>query len=141
MSRHIPASQLEVREQDIRETEISNASVVVMNFTLQFVDPAERTGLLGRVYRGMQPGGIFLVSEKIYHENPDEGRFHQDMHREFKKANGYSDLEIAGKRAALEKVLVPESRQVHLERLKLAGFQAAFQWFQAFNFVSFAAIR
>jgi len=52
-------------------------------------------------------------------------------------ANGWLDE----KRAALENVLIPDSREQHGARLKQAGFEETYLWFQCFNFVSFVAIK
>jgi hypothetical protein len=48
-----------------------------------------------------------------------------DLHHDFKRAHGYSDLEIAGKRDSLENVLVPESLDEHRNRLRRAAFAQA----------------
>ena len=125
--------------QDILETQIENASVVVLNFTLQFIRPADRLGLLKRVAAGLLPGGILVLSEKISLEDPEEQRLQQAWHHDFKRAQGYSELEIARKREALENVMIPDSLRAHHQRLSEAGFTACYQWFQGFNFVSLVA--
>jgi len=63
-----------------------------------------------------------------------------DLHHDFKRAQGYSDLEVAQKRQALENVLIPETREAHVQRLKEAGFSHSEFWFQCFNFASLVAI-
>lgn len=127
--------------QDILDSHIENASVVVINFTLQFVDPAKRQGLLTRVADGLKPGGVLILSEKIRFEDPTEHQLQTSWHHDFKRAQGYTDLEIARKRDALENVMVPDSLQQHQQRLKGAGFERAYRWFQGFNFVSLLAHR
>ena len=82
-----------------------------------------------------------VLSEKVRFDTLREGALQQSMHEQFKAANGYSELEIAQKRAALEKVMLPDSAETHLKRLRQAGFSQANQWFQAFNFCSFMAIK
>ncbi|BAN69191.1 carboxy-S-adenosyl-L-methionine synthase CmoA [endosymbiont of unidentified scaly snail isolate Monju] len=126
-------------EADIREQVIENASVVVLNFTLQFLPRDERAGLLRRIREGLVPGGILILSEKIAGETPEADALLCEMHHAFKRRQGYSDLEITQKRAALEKVLLPERLSTHLERLHAAGFRHADAWFQCFNFVSIVA--
>ena len=126
--------------EDIRQTDISNASVVVMNFTLQFVDRDDRLSLVKKIYDGMKPGGVFLLSEKISLDE-DCQQWMTELHHEFKKANGYSELEISQKRSALENVLVPESVYEHEQRLRAAGFTKVMPWFQCFNFVSLLALK
>jgi tRNA (cmo5U34)-methyltransferase len=127
--------------QDILETRIENASVVVLNFTLQFVDPSRREALLQRIAAGLNPGGVLILSEKVRFDDPREQQLQTHWHHEFKRAQGYSDLEIARKRDALENVMRPDSLSQHRERLKAAGFSQVYQWFQGFNFVSMIAIR
>jgi len=126
---------------DIRAVAIRQASMVALNFTLQFLRPEDRLPLLSRVCSGLLPGGALVLSEKIAFDSTAQDEFHRELHHFFKKENGYSDLEISQKRAALERVLIAESRQVHLTRLREAGFQSAELWFQCFNFVSFLAVK
>ena len=124
---------------DIRDVTINNASVVVLNFTLQFLPLQDRLAFLKKVYKGMLPGGVLVLSEKIAGATPEQDQQLVEMHHAFKRANGYSDLEISQKRTALENVLLPETIQAHVERLQQAGFSRVEKWFQCFNFVSFVA--
>ncbi|MEH6627351.1 MAG: carboxy-S-adenosyl-L-methionine synthase CmoA [Motiliproteus sp.] len=126
---------------DIRDIEIQEASVVVMNFTLQFIAPEDRQLMINRIYQGMKPGGVLLLSEKISHDDSDTDQQLIDWYYDFKRANGYSELEISQKRSALEKVLIPETFEAHQQRLTTAGFSQVKTWFQCFNFVSMAAIK
>jgi tRNA (cmo5U34)-methyltransferase len=126
---------------DIREVAIENASVVVLNFTLQFLAPDERLALLQKIHNGMRPGGVLVLSEKLRFENAQSQQFQEQMHLAFKRANGYSELEISQKRQALEKVLIPDTLSQHCERLTQAGFSRVEPWFQAFNFASLAAFK
>lgn len=132
---------IEVRQEDIRKTHIVNASMVIMNFTLQFIPLEERAKLIDSIYNALLPGAIFVLSEKIAFLDDQENDFQIDMHHEFKKLHGYSDLEISQKRAALENVLIPDTRNSHIERLQQAGFSQVFIWFQCFNFISIVAIK
>lgn len=125
---------------DIQSVAIENASVVVLNFTLQFIPPAERLALMQRIYAGLKPGGILILSEKIAFSEPERQQLHVELHHDFKRANGYSDLEISQKRTALEKVMIPEALADHHQRLQAAGFSSSELWFQCFNFVSLVAI-
>jgi tRNA (cmo5U34)-methyltransferase len=126
---------------DIRDLEINNASVVVLNFTLQFLPPEERMTLLKKIHTGLLPGGVLVLSEKIAFENVDETTLQDRLHLAFKKANGYTELEISQKRSALENVLIPESLPQHHARLEQAGFKQSNTWFQCFNFASVLAIK
>lgn len=126
---------------DIQDVAIENASVVVLNFTLQFIPPEQRLALLQGIHAGLRPGGILILSEKIAFAEPEREHFHVEMHHDFKRANGYSDLEISQKRSALEKVMIPETLACHRDRLRTAGFSDPELWFQCFNFVSLVAVR
>lgn len=124
---------------DVRGLAIGDASMVVLNFTLQFIPPDERLALLRRIHQGLRPGGILVLSEKIAFDDPQLQARQIEMHHAFKRANGYDELEISQKRSALERVLIPETLETHRERLQQAGFRRADLWFQCFNFVSLVA--
>jgi tRNA (cmo5U34)-methyltransferase len=127
--------------EDIRSLAIRDASVVVLNFTLQFVNPVDRLRLMRSIVGGLRPGGILILSEKLCFEDALEQERQTNWHHDFKRAQGYSELEISRKRDALENILKPETARVHRERLSEAGFSEVYQWFQGFSFVSFVAIR
>jgi len=126
---------------DVEDTVIGNASVVALNFTLQFVAPEGRPALLRKIADGLLPGGVLLLSEKICFETPEERSLQTQWHHDFKRAHGYSELEISRKRDALENVMRPESLAAHRQRLLNSGFTAVYPWFQAFNFLSLIALR
>lgn len=132
---------VEVHCVDIRNVEINQASLAVLNFTLQFLPIDDRASLLKKIASNMLPGGALVLSEKIAFEDNEEERLNETLHLAFKKANGYSELEIAQKRSAIENVLIPETLAVHLRRLEHAGFSQAQVWFQCFNFVSIIAVK
>jgi tRNA (cmo5U34)-methyltransferase len=126
---------------DIRDITIAQASMVILNFTLQFIPEADREHLLNAVYRGMINNGVLVLSEKIALSNAVSQELFTEMHHSYKKAQGYSDLEISQKRTALDKVLLPETLEKHITRLERAGFTTVEVWFQCFNFVSLLAIK
>jgi len=135
------AGDIEVQLADIRDVPIDNASMVVMNYTLQFLDLDARDAIVRRIADGMVDGGLFLLSEKVVDENAHMEELLVDLHHEHKRRNDYSDLEISRKRAALENVLIPETVAVHRQRLADAGFAHSAVWLRNFNFVSIVAIR
>jgi len=135
------ANNVEVRLADIRDIAIENASMVVMNYTLQFLDLGARATMIRRIHDGLIKGGLFLLSEKVVDEDPHMEELLVDLHHEHKRRNDYSQLEISRKRAALENVLVPESVATHRERLATAGFAHSAVWLRYFNFVSIVAIK
>ena len=132
---------IEWRCEDIRQTDISNASMVVLNLTLQFLPPEERPALLQQIFQGLNPGGVLVLSEKVVFDDASENERMVQLYQGFKKTMGYSDLEISQKRNALENVLIPDSEQQHFRRLDDAGFDEIYQCFRSFNFISYLAIK
>ena len=136
-----PETQVDVIEDDIRNVNIVNASMVVLNYTLQFLAPEDRDAMIRRIHAGMNEGGLLVLSEKVIDENAHMEALLVELHHEHKRRNHYSALEIARKRAALEDVLVPETVAAHRARLERSGFRHTAVWLRYFNFVSIIAIR
>ena len=134
-------SRIECRHEDLRDSKIEDASMVILNFTLQFIEPAARETLMRKIYDGMRPGGLLIISEKIQFPDPALNELFIDLYHRFKETQGYSKLEISQKRAALENVLIPETLAAHRERLNGAGFHSVDTWFQCFNFASMVAFK
>ena len=136
---HISDSRVEFRLQDIRETDVSGAHVILMNYVLQFLPPADREALIKRFHKQMAPGGLLLISEKIDFADGRDRHFFAETHLAYKKANGYSELEISQKRTALENVMIVDTEHTHLKRLRTAGFSPVKTWFRCLNWASFLA--
>ena len=132
---------VEARCADIRDIDIDNASVVCLMLTLQFLPIEDRSAMITKIYNGMNPGAMLLLAEKLRFDDSRQQQFHTQGHEAFKRANGYSELEISQKRTALENVLVAETVDQHQQRLHEAGFSQVHLWFQTFNFFAWAAIK
>lgn len=143
--RHINAvpadTPAKVIKDDILDISIENASMVVLNFTMQFLESDDRLRILTQIYRGMREGGVLVLSEKLSFEDSDVDTLLFNMHHDFKRENGYSELEISQKRRMLERVMLTDSTEVHKARLKDAGFAHIEMWFQCFNFGSLIALK
>ena len=126
---------------DISNLRLAGASIVVINFTLQFLPIPQREQLIQKIYAALEPGGILLFSEKIFHTAPVVDKLQKEFHHCFKRENGYSELEISQKREALENVLIPESMESHAERLSRVGFIYQDIWYKWFNFCSWICIK
>ena len=135
------SGNIDWRCDDIQNIEISNASMVVLNLTLLFIDRDQRQSLITGIARGLNEGGVLVLSEKVLLDPELENQRMVQLHQAFKKMRGYSDLEISQKRTALENVLLPDSQAMHQQRLKQAGFSEVYQCFRCFNFVSYLAIK
>jgi len=130
---------IEIHCNDIRNFEIKNAAVVVLNYTLQFIAPKYRDKIISDIFNGLKKGGILILSEKIVFEDAELNKRQIERYHNFKRLNGYSDFEISKKKDALENVLIPETIETHKKRLFNAGFKLADIWHQTFNFISIVA--
>ena len=126
---------------DISQIHIENASIVVLNLTLQFIDVKDRSNLIKKIYEGLNPGGVLIISEKIHFEDKETQDQITNLHIDFKKENGYSELEIANKLQAIENVLITDTKTIHIERLKDCGFKDTSCFVQCLNFVSFLSVK
>lgn len=131
---------VELLEADILQLQFEPCSLVAMNFTLQFIEPEKRLELLRRIRQAVLPGGALILSEKLRFADAAEHELLNELHLDFKRANGYSDLEIAQKRTAIENVMRPDTLEEHRERLVAAGFSRVVLWFQCLNFASLIAL-
>ncbi len=124
-------------EADFRDVDLHGASVVVLNLVLQFIEPESRLPALTRIRQSMREDGLLLITEKVRHDGPALHTYYDDTHLAWKRANGYSDLEVSQKRTALENVMRIDTEEAHLERFAAAGFSFAEQWFRCLNWASF----
>lgn len=125
----------------LENVRIRNASVVLMNLTLQFIAPSGRDALMHHIFQGLNPGGILILTEKVRHPEKRMNDLQIRFYEQFKLENGYSEMEISRKREALENVLVPDTLDAHEKRLKQAGFKTVDTWLKWFNFASLLAVK
>lgn len=129
--------QIELICEDITKISFEKSSVAALNLTLQFINPEERLLLLQRIHNSLVENGILILTEKIT-DTTENGIF-TDIYYDFKRANGYNEIEISQKRTALENVLITDDENTHIKRLKNAGFSRIERFFQALNFRSYIA--
>lgn len=125
---------------DINETDIEDASLVILNYTLQFIAVEKRDSIIKKIAEGTKEGGALILSEKVT-VPPEADSLLEELHEKFKLNNGYSELEISQKRKSLDNILIKESEETHIERLKRAGYSKVTTWFRAMNFISFLAVK
>ncbi len=132
----------ELRCNDLNEgVTITNASVVVLCLTLQFVRPIYRERLLSEVYKGLNSGGVVILVEKILAEDSNFNRDFIDYYYNYKRRNHYSDMEISQKREALENVLVPYKLSENISLLRDQGFINCEVFFKWYNFAGIVAVK
>jgi len=133
---------VELRQGDINNgIHIENASLVIMNLTLQFVRPVYRGKLIGQIANGLNPGGALILVEKVLGSASDLNRLFIKNYYKFKKRNGYSEMEISQKREALENVLVPYRTRENEELLLHNGFRECEIFFKWYNFCGFIGVK
>ncbi len=126
---------------DITDFQGENCGAIILHYTLQFIRPLQRQQFLQKLFDSLRPGGILLLSEKVIHHNQRLNREFIQLYHEFKKTKGYSELEIARKREALENILIPFSIEENISMLKKCGFSPVATFFQWFNFCSLIAVK
>ena len=132
----------EMIQADLNENlSIDNASVIVMNYTLQFVQPSNRSTLLKIIYNALVPGGSMILIEKVNSKIPGLNKTFIDFHHQFKEEKGYSKLEISQKREALENVLIPWTVEQNNHLIQTAGFSTVDLFFKWNNFAGFIALK
>ena len=127
---------VEVQQRDLQSLKLKPASMIVVNFTLQFIPFDERAALIKRLADALLPDGVLVISEKV----SEEDNFYRNLHDSFRAHHGYSQLEMSRKRKALEDVLIPASSSEMETWLSDAGLRT-YPLFRALQFVSWAAVK
>ena len=124
---------------DILDVKITNASFVIMNYTLQFIPVVHRPRLLRLINEGTCNGGVLLISEKVRAECSELQETCTSIYEDFKHRRKYTKREIARKKEALMNVLIPFTEG----ELKLALISAGFETVEIIakwnNFTTFVA--
>jgi tRNA (cmo5U34)-methyltransferase len=131
--------KIDFLEEDITTITLPNTGAFVLNYTLQFIRPVLREKFLRTVFDNLRPGGVLILGEKTIRHDPLLNRAFIDIYHQYKRQKGYSELEIAKKREALENVLIPFSIEENRTLLEKVGFRSIETYFQWFNFVSIVA--
>jgi len=121
--------------------EMISASVVILNYTLQFVPPSSRLALVQKIHSGLLEQGRLILIEKIKGEHPESDEAFIDFYHEFKRKMGYSELEISRKRDALEEVLIARTLTENIDLLREAGFSRIEIFFKWNNFAGLIALK
>ena len=62
-------NKIKFLHEDVRDSMISNASLITSVFTLQFMSMRDRLPMIKKVYNGLNEGGAFIFAEKTICEN------------------------------------------------------------------------
>ena len=133
--------ELELIEADILTYNLPKSDFFISNYTLQFIRPLKRPVLVNDIYNALNSGGKFIFSEKVIFDDKVLDKQIIDIYYSYKKAQGYSEVEIAKKREALENILIPFTIAENISLAKEAGFKSVDTIFQWGNFVTFVAAK
>lgn len=138
---HYPQHDIEVMQADVYEVDLQPCDMIVLNLTLQFLPVEHREQLLKNCFNALSEGGILILTEKTHLLDEADDAWRVERYYDFKRANGYSELEISGKRNALENVLMTDTLDFHHTRLDKVGFNRHLTWFVFLNFASIIAFK
>lgn len=138
---HYPEHDIELIQADVNDVTLADCDMVILNLTLQFLPPKTRLALLTKCYQALSEGGVLILTEKTHANDEQDDAWQVERYYDFKRANGYSDMEISTKRNALENVLITDTLEVHHARLQQAGFARSLTWFMFLNFTSIIAFK
>ena len=124
-----------------KDVAISNASVVVLCLTLQFIRPVYRERLVRTIYDGLNKDGVLILIEKILAEESSFNRDFIKYYYDMKRRNHYSEMEISQKREALENVLIPYKLSEDNLLLRESGFSHVEVFFKWYNFAGLIAVK
>ncbi len=136
---HAFDAEVQLEQADVLTYDYRGCDVAVANYTLQFIRPMQRTRLVEKIGRELNDGGMFVFSEKVVFDDPQFDKQMIDIYYRYKRAQGYTDLEISRKREALENVLIPFTIDENIRMCRAAGFGVVHTIFQWANFVTFVA--
>lgn len=139
---HVTAGRVTLMQADLdSDLQLPPVNVVLMNWTLQFVRPIHREGLLKRIQGALRPGGALLMAEKVLVEDSLLNRLYIELYYRYKARQGYTTEEIQRKRESLENVLVPYRVEENVQLLQRCGFTTVDTCFRWFNWAAFVAIK
>lgn len=133
---------IELKTADLHQgIPMENASVVTMLLTLQFIRPLYRERMMKTIHAGLNDQGCLLLIEKLTSEDTTFNRLFIQHYYDFKRRNGYSEIEISKKREALENVLIPYRLEENIQLLKETGFRRVEIFFRWYNFCGIIAVK
>lgn len=137
---HIPNDNITYLQQDIRDTDISNASFITSIFTLQFIGYEYRMQILEKIYQGLNVGGGLIVAEKILAENSRTQDILTSTYYDY-KSQTFTPQEIFDKERQLRSMLKPMLLNDLTDMLREVGFKDVQSFWQSYLFVGLLAIK
>ncbi len=139
---YVRSGVVEIREQDLRTSYPPvRACVTLSVLTLQFIPIEYRQQILRRAWKHTEPGGCFVLVEKVLGATAEADALFCATYRDLKADNGYTDEQIDRKRLSLEGVLVPVTARWNEELLRMAGFTSVDCFWRYLNFAGWIACK
>jgi len=121
----------------------SHASFISSIFTLQFMNTIDRINLVRKIYDGLNPGGVFVFSEKVFIDDARTQSIISSIHYDFKRKS-FSDSDILDKEYSLREIMRPNILDDLVGEngyIRQCGFSKCFQFWQNHNFCGWMAIK
>lgn len=134
-------AKIDFYEQNLDKFSFFKNDVFIATYTMQFIRPPKRQEIINQIYEHLNTQGMFIMSEKILYEDVKIAKKMIEIYENYKQDQGYSKLEIATKRQALENILIPYTHEENISMLKNAGFARVESIFKWVNFETFVAFK
>ncbi|MCR6575007.1 carboxy-S-adenosyl-L-methionine synthase CmoA [Campylobacter insulaenigrae] len=134
-------AKIDFYNKNLDEFDFFRNDVFIATYTMQFIRPQKRQNIINKIYENLNNNGIFIMSEKILYDDVKISKKMIEIYENYKQEQGYTRLEIATKREALENILIPYTQDENITMLKNAGFVRVESIFKWVNFETFVAFK
>jgi tRNA (cmo5U34)-methyltransferase len=132
---------LRIEVVDGRRVDYSDACLVVMYYTLQFIPVWQRQVLVERICREMRPGGALILFEKTRLPDGMLQDICNQIYESFKLEQGIQPEEILGKARSLRGVLEPFTSAENAALVTAAGFARPHVLYRKLAFEGLLAVK
>tara|TARA_B100000035_G_C20936230_1_gene525341 strand:- start:21 stop:737 length:717 start_codon:yes stop_codon:yes gene_type:complete len=114
---------VEFLNQDVKKINFKKNDFIISFYTMQFINQNHRQVMINKIYKSLNWGGAFFFAEKVRSYDARTQDMMNEIYKEWKFNNGFSNEEINSKTKSLKGVLDPFSTKGNLDLLKRAGFK------------------
>jgi tRNA (cmo5U34)-methyltransferase len=126
---------------DITKLKMKKSDFIISFFTMQFLKQKYRQIMINKIYKSLNWGGAFFFAEKVRSYDARTQDMMNEIYKEWKLANRFTDEEINAKTKSLKGVLDPFSTAGNLKMLKKSGFSDISSIAKFISFEVFLAIK
>ena len=133
-------NKIKFLHEDVRDSMISNASLITSVFTLQFMSMRDRLPMIKKVYNGLNEGGAFIFAEKTICEN---AKFQEMITFNFYdyKRKFFDTKDIMDKEQTLRNIMKPNTWKQIEKYIYDAGFKDVQPFWRNHMFVGAIAVK